>query len=118
MNFLDAINAHVTWKLRLQRYLEGTSEEVLDPAHICKDNQCVLGKWIYGNESRYARSPVFEEVKGKHAEFHKLAAGIVQLINDDRKQEAGQTLQGDYARLSQHLLKLIRSMARDLNNQA
>jgi len=117
MNFLEAINAHVAWKLRLQRYLEGTSEENLDPSHICKDNQCVLGKWIYGNESRFSQSTVFHEVKGKHAEFHQLAAGIVQLINDNRKQEASATLQGDYARLSQYLIKQIRTMARDLNNR-
>jgi len=115
MNFLDAINAHVLWKLRLQRYLDGTSEENLDPDHICKDNQCVLGKWIYGNEERYTVFPVFEDVRGKHAEFHKMAAEIVRLINTNRKQEAGEILRGDYSRLSQRLLAHIRQLARDTN---
>lgn len=118
MNFLDAINAHVMWKLRLQRFLDGTSEENLDPEHICKDNQCVLGKWIYSNEDRYTTSPAFEDVRGKHAEFHVMAAEIVTLIKADQKEEAGEMLRGDYSRLSQRLLARIRQLARDLNFNA
>lgn len=118
MNFLDAINAHVMWKLRLQRYLEGTSDENLDPDHICQDNQCILGKWIYGNQDRYNKSPVFADVQGRHAEFHIMAANIVQLVNKDQKQEAGEMLRGDYSKLSQRLLAKIRQLARDLDYDA
>lgn len=118
MNFLDAINAHVMWKLRLQRYLDGTSDENLDPDHICKDNLCVLGKWIYGNQDRYIKSTAFEEVRGKHAEFHKTAAEIVRLINENHKKEASELLGGDYSHLSHHLQGLIRRLARDLNYEA
>jgi hypothetical protein len=114
MNFLDALNAHVMWKLRLQRYLDGTSEEKLDPEHICKDDQCILGKWIYSNMDRYVKSPVFMDVRGKHAEFHRIAAKIVSLINTNRKGEAETLLRGDYSKHSQRLQALIRSMARDL----
>lgn len=118
MNFLDAINAHVMWKVRLQKYLNGTSEENLDPEHICKDNQCPLGKWIYGNSERYNKSPIFEEVRTKHAEFHITASKIVQLVNTDRKTEAEEILHGDYTELSRRLQTHIRSMARDLNFQS
>lgn len=115
MNFLDAINAHVMWKLRLQRYLDGTSDENLNPDLICKDNLCILGKWIYGNQDRYTKSSVFEDVRGQHAEFHKLAAQIVTLIHEKRQKEAGELLRGDYSHLSHHLQSLIRRLARDLN---
>lgn len=118
MNFLDALNAHVLWKLRLQRYLDGTSEENLDPEHICQDNQCMLGRWIYGNKERYLKSSVFEDVRGRHAEFHNIAAEIVRLINANRKQEAGELLRGDYSKLSHRLQTLIRNLARDLNFEA
>jgi hypothetical protein len=106
------------WKLRLQRYLDGTSDENLDPEHICQDNQCVLGKWIYGNQERYAKSAIFEEVRGKHAEFHKTAAQIVRLINEDHKQQAGALLGGEYSHLSHNLQAMIRRLARDLDYEA
>jgi hypothetical protein len=118
MNFLDAINAHVAWKLRLQRYLDGSSEEYLEPEHVCKDDQCMLGKWIYGNEDRYITSEAFDDVRGKHAEFHKMAAEIVRLVNTEHKKEASEKLRGDYSQLSYRLVALIRQLARDLNFQA
>lgn len=118
MNFLDAINAHVMWKLRLQRYLDGQSDENLDPDHICKDNQCILGKWIYGNMDRYAKSAVFVDVRGKHAEFHQIAAEIVRLINTNQKRDAEALLRGDYSQLSRNLQGLIRQLARDLDFEA
>ena len=34
---MDAINAHVYWKIRLEKYVNGTSEENLDPEVICRD---------------------------------------------------------------------------------
>ena len=116
MNFLDAINAHVMWKQRLLRYLEGTSEENLDPDHICKDNQCALGKWIYGNKDRFGKSPLFEEVRGKHAEFHQTAAQIIRLANEERKTEAENLLHGDYSHLSHNLQARIRKLARDVES--
>ncbi len=39
INMLDAINAHVTWKVRLQNYLNGSSTEELDATAICRDDQ-------------------------------------------------------------------------------
>jgi hypothetical protein len=118
VNFLDAINAHIMWKLRLQRYLEGNSEESLDPGDICKDNQCKLGKWIHGNLDRYEKSPVFVYMCEMHTEFHLTTAEIVQLINDNQKQEAEMLLRGDYSQLSRHLQTHIRTLARDLNLDA
>lgn len=118
MNFLDAINAHVMWKQRLLKYLDGTSTEDLNPDQITKDNLCMLGKWIYGNEDRYIKSPVFEDVRGKHAEFHQTAAQIVRLVNESRTKEAGELLHGDYSHLSHNLQALIRKLARDLNFEA
>lgn len=115
MNFLDAINAHVMWKQRLQRYLDGTSDENLDPEHICQDNQCVLGKWIYGNMDRYNGSPIFSDVHGKHAEFHEIASKIVRLINTNHKRDAEVLLRGDYSQLSHRLQALIRRLAREYN---
>lgn len=53
INVMDAINAHVLWKIRLEKYMDGTSEEKLDAKVICQDNQCKLGKWIYGQAIDY-----------------------------------------------------------------
>ena len=48
---MEAINAHIHWKIRLEKYLDGTSEEKLDPKLVSRDDQCKLGKWIHGRHS-------------------------------------------------------------------
>ncbi len=118
MNFLDAINAHVMWKLRLKSYVAGTSDEELDPDRICRDDQCVLGKWLYGNRDTLGRTPLFEQVRTMHATFHQSAADIVRLTQKGRTDEAMRLLNGGYADISHQLQRLIRQLAREHDYQA
>jgi hypothetical protein len=53
INISECIDAHMKWKGRLQNYVDGTSKEQLDPMIICRDDQCALGKWIYGPALQY-----------------------------------------------------------------
>lgn len=84
MNFDDAIKAHMDWKLRLRAYINKTGTEKFDPAVVEKDNQCALGKWIYGEGATHNSVAGFQELVTAHADFHKCAAGII------RKCDAGQ----------------------------
>lgn len=113
MNFLDALNAHVQWKQRLKRYVEGTSEEKLDPAVICLDDQCILGKWIYGNQEGLSHSALFEKVRSMHATFHQSAADIVRLTQNGKAGDAERLLNGGYADISHQLKGLILKLARE-----
>ena len=116
MNFLDAINAHVMWKLRLKRYIDGSSDEVLDPEQIKKDDQCMLGKWLYSNKDKLnKKTGTFEDVRIAHSYFHQTAADIVQDIHEHNKGQALSTLQGKYSTISHKLQKKIRKLAEECN---
>jgi hypothetical protein len=72
LNFKTSIEVHMHWKLRLKAVIEGNSTEQLDPAVICRDDECILGKWIYGESSeRYRSSGLFKELCEHHALFHR-----------------------------------------------
>ena len=47
MNFKDAIVSHTKWKKTLSDYINNPDGS-LNPDIICKDNNCALGLWIYG----------------------------------------------------------------------
>lgn len=113
MNFLDAMNAHVLWKQRLTRYLEGRSDERLEPGIVTQDHLCDLGRWIYDNGGRYCASPIFIDVQNEHIRFHEMAARIIRLVDEGLPDQARQLLEGEYAHLSQHLQVLIRRLAHD-----
>ncbi len=104
MNFLEIINTHVRWKERLLAHIEGRSAEKLDPAVIARDDQCQMGKWIYGDGKLFQDTPQYEQVRAEHARFHQIAANVVRHVDSGDRGAAVTLLHGDYAKIS-HVLK-------------
>jgi len=102
LNFMSAIEAHVRWKIRLEAYISGTSDEHLDPDVVCRDDQCALGKWIYGGGGeKYSDHPMFSVLKQTHMNFHRSAGDIIRAVDAGEKDKARTMLNsGDYARYS------------------
>ena len=112
LNFMDAITAHQKWKTRLTNYLGGTSDEKLDYRAVCRDDQCVLGKWINGaGGSAYGHIPLFSQLKMTHAQSH-LAAGTIIRFQDEGKLEQAQDAlrHGEYPQHSIKVQGLISSL--------
>ena len=91
------------WKQRLAAHINGTSTEKLDPAVIQQDDQCALGKWIYGEGKAYTDLSMYEKVRQDHAHFHEHAAAIVKLVDERNHDIANQLLHGDYSKISERL---------------
>lgn len=117
MNFDDAVSAHVNWKMRLRSFIDGISTEKLDPTVIEKDNQCALGKWIYGEGAGMCKTASeFETLKSEHARFHKCAASIVRKVTSGDKGGATTALDGnEYGQLSNKVVSLIMTLKKRLS---
>lgn len=103
LDFRGAIEAHADWKLRLQRAIEGTSTEPLDPHVIGRDDQCLLGQWIRGAGARqFGGQRKFADLRARHGYFHVCAGRILTLAlagqRDAATIEIGPT--GEFARVS------------------
>ncbi len=113
INIMDAINAHVRWKIRLDKCLNGTSDEVLDPKVICRDDQCVLGKWIHGPADKYFENDnSLNSLRDDHAEFHRLAARVVELVHANNKEAARNILHGDYTEASRIVIRDLTELSK------
>ena len=112
LDFVSAIHAHQHWKTRLQSYVRNESTEKLDYRLICRDDQCVLGKWINGQGADdFGHLPSFGELKVSHGQFHLAAGRIVQMHDDKQTEEAQQLLRhGDYSRHSIKVMGLLSSL--------
>ncbi|HOW27194.1 MAG TPA: CZB domain-containing protein [Elusimicrobiota bacterium] len=89
MNIDEAMQAHVNWKMRLRDYCKADRKENLDSNLVNKDNRCDLGKWIHGEaKEKFGSSPDFQKLIEIHAEFHRYAAEIVNLVNSNKITEA------------------------------
>ena len=119
LDFLDAITAHQRWKTRLAKYIGGTSDEKLDYRSVCRDNQCVLGKWINEQGNRdFGNAPTFNQLKLTHTQFHLSAGSIVRLLNEGKADLAKEALsRGDYPKHSVKVQGLISSLYMEVQDQ-
>ena len=109
LDFVAAIEAHRKWRDRLSSYVSGNSSEVLDQSIICRDDQCALGKWIYGTGMTFTgHLQLFHQLKAKHAQFHISAAQVVELVKHDQKDAAVTILiDGEFAKNSRDVQSLL-----------
>ncbi len=111
LNFQEAVAAHQKWKARLQACIDGAGQEKLDPAVVGRDDQCVLGKWIYGQgTASFGDRPVFGELKAGHAEFHRIAGEVLTAVYAGQKEEAAKLLTSRFAQASVRVLGLLASL--------
>jgi Chemoreceptor zinc-binding domain len=113
INLMDAVDAHVKWKVRLQNYLDGRSQEKLDPLTIGRDDQCVLGKWIHGPATKHFHDDDhFHQLRADHAEFHFVAANVVKHVQDNNHSAAESLLNGDYKHISHKVVMALTELNR------
>ena len=112
LDFTGAIQAHRNWKSRLAKYLANESDEKLDYRVICRDDQCLLGKWINGHGANdFGHLPSFGELKLTHGQFHLAAGQIVRMHDEKLTDQAQQALRaGDYSRYSIRVMGLISTL--------
>ena len=103
-----ALDAHTEWKRELRdAVVRGYCEQGSDEAG--RDDQCALGRWLCSlpPESRTDRD--YDVVVELHARFHAEAAGVVQLLELGRIDEARAAMDPDsgFARASEELVCLL-----------
>jgi methyl-accepting chemotaxis protein len=113
-NLDDAIAAHIKWKHRLNQYIDGTSTEILDTAVVSKDNQCALGKWIYGDGEKHKNSMYYGDLVTKHANFHLCAGAVVNKVKEHDKVGAEALLKGEFAIIAKDTVSTIMNLKKDI----
>jgi hypothetical protein len=120
VDFYAAIQAHVLWRVRLEAYVEGTSNEELNPSIVGRDDCCALGKWIYGAGGKYYGShPRFPDLKEVHACFHKAAGEVVRCVDSGDSEKARELLQqGKYTACSHQVKSHLAKLGLETENRA
>ncbi|WP_162797701.1 methyl-accepting chemotaxis protein [Thermomonas haemolytica] len=109
-SFEDMIQRHVQWKLRLKTYLQGKSEEQLDPATVGRDDVCTLGEWLYGPGQQVKHLPEFQQLLEHHKRFHAAAAEVVRAHQQGQALRANALLEGDFDKETKTTVAAIRAL--------
>ena len=114
INLIKAAQAHIGWKMRLQKYLDGTSGEKLDSEVVCRDDQCKLGTWIHGSaRNHFSGEEAFHCLIADHALFHQHAGEIVRHVQLNQHDKAHALMEGEYKHVSH---KVVMALT-ELNNE-
>lgn len=105
----SAISQHAAWMTHLRKAVLGAYSG-MDREDIRADNQCEFGKWLYGSHlsAEQRVSEYFQEVRRLHAEFHQLAARVLDLAASGRICEAYSLLYGEHVTMSGRLVIAMR----------
>jgi hypothetical protein len=111
----SAIAAHENWKLRLKNHLDGKSTEVFDPAIVCLDDRCDLGKWLHGpGGQRLGKYPAFSVLIARHKYFHAQASTVVAHAQSGDTAAADKVLEGSFRHASNQVVLLLKELKRGL----
>lgn len=116
-NFKSAISAHLGWRSNLNNYLLNPDGHLKEEV-VCKDDQCQLGKWLYGDGVIYQKNhgEVYSQLVESHAEFHRAVGHIVGLIHNGDKESAVNELRpkSNYMLASKRTVAIIKQMQKEV----
>ncbi len=82
------IASHIRWKLKLNDAIR--NKTTLDVTVISRDDCCVLGKWLHGDDtlSQIGLMESYRECVERHVAFHLVAGKVAEVINAKKYDEA------------------------------
>jgi hypothetical protein len=111
MDFDAAIGAHISWKYRLGKFIDGIDAELgSDSPHqapACQDKFCDLGLWLHGQGAHYKRLPEYRQLLKQHSHFHACAQEVVKRVKRGDKAGAKSLLYKDFAQASRDTVAAI-----------
>lgn len=103
-----AIAAHAKWKYRLMEAID-TGKSQWRVGDVRTDSSCEFGKWLMALPLSERLSEHSKKVRALHAEFHGLAADVLELALAGRKAEAtaAMALRSRFAAVSSSLTMAV-----------
>jgi hypothetical protein len=110
LDFSALILAHSRWKSKLKSAIE--NQEKVDVAVVGRDDQCDLGKWLYGEGKKYAHLPEYTDLKNKHSKFHSLIPKVIEQSHASREKalEMLSVGSGEFAMATSDCINAISSL--------
>jgi len=105
---------HIKWIEEIFHALDG-HKLGLKHRELTNHYECRLGGWYYGHgQKHYGNLKEFQELEAIHVDVHKIGHQIIQLYNDDRKDEAV-LLAEDLLALKSKVLDSLNTLQKQVN---
>lgn len=85
------IGQHSAWKARLREAIDKGSHSWNVP-DVRRDDQCEFGKWLRSLPSSARSNEHCQNVENLHADFHREAARVLELVDTGKKDQADEAM--------------------------
>jgi hypothetical protein len=114
----EAIASHAVWMSEMRQAVLDARLGSIEVEDIRAEDRCQFGRWLTGPlltpEDR--ETDIYREVRRLHAEFHELAAQIVEKAARGQTVDAYALLYGEYVTMSGRLALSLRAWHERLLN--
>lgn len=118
IDLFEAMQAHANWKKRLMDYIDGKSNENLQPHNICVDNRCALGIWIHSKgRARFGEYSLFQQLVDEHAKFHYHASKVVEEHQAGNAVEARKILAESFTEQSRKTVSCLAKLNAEIEGE-
>ena len=108
LNLIAAAEAHVLWKTRLGKHVQGLMREPLETAPLGQDGICQLGNWINGTVLKLLCEPdLLVQLGTVHQKFHQLGARVVAHLKAGDRKVAAALYDNEYSQSLDQLLQIL-----------
>ncbi|MEW5904972.1 MAG: CZB domain-containing protein [Pseudomonadota bacterium] len=112
INIMDEINAHIAWKIRLQKYLEGDANARIEVDQVMRDDQCELGKWLHGPALQHfgASNTGIKMLTAQHERLHMAAGFVVRNIENNDLAAAKKIMNGEFKKAFHEVMQTLNAL--------
>lgn len=105
IDFVEAAEAHMQWRSRLQRHIDGVTTEEWLPSAAGADDCCGLGRWLRGvGRVKFGHFSSFRHLDAEHAEFHGFAGMVLEKVREGSRNEAENLLKNEFSQATRRIL--------------
>lgn len=90
MPLAQVVSAHVNWKSRMNKFMDGTLGYNLDPEVLMQANDTELGRWILQADVLMLsgiKKDMLKELHRANQELHQVASRIAHIVHNGKREE-------------------------------
>jgi hypothetical protein len=119
MPLAQVISAHVNWKVRLSRLIEGTLGYKLDPEMLLQANDTELGRWILQADAMGLSENnkiTLKQLHQANLDMHQVASRIAMMVQEGKRENL-EVENEKFKDISKTLMYLLLDLSKDIEKK-